>query len=136
MEFVHEGIEFTHVSRMILLFIHQKKFVCLRPKKWSILQDSLIRSLLTLYEFFCGLNCEPCSSLKENKIKIRAFGETCLLSDFQVLSLIQTFLIIRDLFKVCAEQVFGYDCNLEKLLWVRGECKCMLDFTFQWRSLL
>lgn len=71
MEFVHEGIEFTHVSRMILLFIHQKKIVCLRPKKCNILQDSLIRSLLTLYEFLCGFNCELCSSLKENKTKTK-----------------------------------------------------------------
>lgn len=32
MEFVHEGIEFTRVSRMILLFIHQKK-ICLPEAK-------------------------------------------------------------------------------------------------------
>lgn len=68
---------------------------------------------------------------KENR---RVFGETCL-SDFEVFSLILTFPIIRDLFKVRAEQLFGYDGNLEKLLCVRGEYKCMLDFSFQWRSL-
>lgn len=73
-------------------------------------------------------------ALPWRKENTRAFGETCL-SDFEVFSLILTFPVMGDLFKVRAEQLFGYDGNLEKLLWVRGGCKCTLDFSFQWRAL-
>lgn len=102
MEFVHEGIEFTHVSRMILLFTYQKKNCLPEAKKVQYFaRHTYQKPLLTLCEFFSGFNCQPCSFLEENKVKnkIRAFGKTCLLfSGFEVCSLILTFQIIAEIF--------------------------------------